>query len=90
MTGFGSLPLPPTTDTELFCASMNQGYIWLLNEYVQVCSICVYEAVRMFCVRRVVGGERARGYCYEAEPMSMMRYDDDVYGIASGTKVGSV
>lgn len=27
MTGFGSLPLPPTTDTELFCASMNQEYM---------------------------------------------------------------
>jgi hypothetical protein len=39
------------------------------------------------CVRRVVGGERARDYCYESEPMSTMRYNGSVCGIASGAKV---
>ena len=42
------------------------------------------------CVRRVVGGDRARGYCYESEPMSMMEYTGSVCVMASGGRFGSV
>ena len=51
---------------------------------------CVFTKRRACCVQRVVGGERARGYCYEAEPMSMMRCGKDVCGGASGARAGGV
>ena len=51
---------------------------------------CVFTKRRACCVQRVVGGERARGYCYEAEPMSMMMCGKDVCGGASGARAGGV
>jgi len=54
------------------------------------CIECMVMRPSACCVRRVVGGDRARGYCYESEPMSMMEYTGSVCVMASGGRFGSV